>query len=410
MMPTSRNELLSLLSEACEIEHSLACAYLYAAFSLKKETEDRPRWRDQQITQYWAGQIYFVASQEMLHLAQAWNLLAAIGGTPYFMHPVFPQPKSYWPLPAALTLQSFCLETVERFLQWEAPVESTLRPGFIHWEHSPTEQDLAFRSVGELYELIAHGIEAMPEADLFIGNPDLQIGPDLADFPDLVAVYDKRSALEAIRRVQFQGEGIHDDREDSHFGIFHEMRIELNRMLGANPHFQPAYPTLQNPTTRERAGANLITHPAARQAMTLFNNIYVLTIRILGWVFGPGSPGQPQTRGFARASIGAMPVILKPLGEALARMPSGDGTHTAGASFAMQRHVPLPHDADDALRLVSERIDELIVAARELQQREDIDQDFSWLAGRLEWMLGVVHGEYSSTQKGGHDSKGDQGK
>ena len=33
----SRSELLKLLSEACELEHGLACSYLYAAFSLKQD-------------------------------------------------------------------------------------------------------------------------------------------------------------------------------------------------------------------------------------------------------------------------------------------------------------------------------------------------------------------------------------
>lgn len=396
MMLTSRSELMSLLSEACEIEHSLACAYLFAAFSIRKGVKDVPDWREQQITSYWAGQIYFVASQEMLHLAQAWNLLSAIGGTPYFMRPAFPQSKNYWPLPAALTLQRFCSETVERFLQWEAPVDTNTRNVFTRWQHAPTEPDLAFRTVGELYELIARSIDAFPEAELFIGNPDLQIGPDLVDFPDLITVFDKHSALEAIRRVQHQGEGSRDDRSDSHFGIFYEMRLELDRILNANPHFQPAYPALRDPSTRQQAGGNLVTHPGARQAMTLFNDIYVLTMRMLGWVFGPGAPQQSQTRAFARAGIAAMPVILKPLGEALAQMPSGDGLHTAGAAFALQRHVPLPNDADDAFRLVIERITELDVVARELGRRDDIDQDFGWVTQRLQWLLGVLHGEHSS--------------
>jgi len=134
-----------------------------------------------------------VASQENLHLAQAWNLLTAIGGTPYFMRPAFPQPKGYWPLPAALTLQRFSLPTVERFLQWEAPIESTLRKDFARWEHETTEPAVLFRSVGLLYNLIAEGIEAMAEGDLFLGDPASQIGPELAGFTDLVRATDRSS-------------------------------------------------------------------------------------------------------------------------------------------------------------------------------------------------------------------------
>lgn len=390
-MSITRNQLFSLLSEACEIEHSLACAYLYAAFSLRQGPECKLRWREQQLIRRWAGQIYFVASQEMLHLAQAWNLLAAIGGTPYFMRPATPQPKAYWPLPAALTLQPFSLATVERFLQWEAPVESKLRPQFTHWQREATDADLnpdlLFRSVGELYDLIAQGIESFPEKDLFLGDAALQIGPDLADFPDLVRVTDRVSAIEAIRRVQHQGEGIKADREDSHFGIFYEMRDELQACLRDDRDFNPAIPALDNPTTRARPGANPVTHPASRGAMALFNDLYVLAMRLLGWVFGPGAPEHAQTRAFARAGIGMMPVILKPLGEALARLPSGDGQHTAGAAFALQRHVPLAIDPNVAQRLVVERVAEISADADALlQSYPSLRGQLGWLPRQLDWL------------------------
>ena len=386
----TRNQIFSLLSEACEIEHSLACAYLYSAFSLKQGPDGKLDWREQQIVRYWAGQIYFVASQEMLHLAQAWNLLTAIGGTPYFMRPAFPQPKGYWPLPAALTLQRFSLTTVERFLQWEAPIESTLRMDFARWEHETTEPDVPFRSVGQLYDLIAEGIEAIAEGDLFLGDPTLQIGPELADFPDLVRVTGKASAIEAVRRVQHQGEGIRTDREDSHFGIFYQMHGELQEMLRADPSFEPAYPAIDNPTTRSRPGANLVTNPGTREVMVMFNDIYVLAMRLLGWVFGPGSPAHAQTAAFAKAGIGVMPVILKPLGEMLARMPSADGQATAGAEFALQRHVPLASDPAVALHLVLERIDELKSVAEQLHQRVDLSEDLNWLPGRLGWLQQLI--------------------
>lgn len=389
-MRASRNELFSLLSEACEIEHSLACAYLYAAFSLKQNPDQLRDWRDQQITRRWAGQIYFVASQEMLHLAQAWNLLAAIGGSPYFMHPSFPQAKSYWPLPAALALQRFCLESVERFLQWEAPARPSARVAFERWEHEPADQERSYRSVGQLYDQIAESIQALPEAELFLGDPNLQIGPDLADFPDLVRVTNQASALEAIRCIQHQGEGSPTDREDSHFGIFHEMREQLRELLAAKPGFDPAHPALANPTTRSRVGASAVSNATTRHAMELFNDTYVLTMRLLGWVFGPSAPHSAVTRSFAKAGIGAMPLILRPLGEALARMPSGDDVHTAGAPFALQRHVSLPSESGIALRLVREQIAELKLQAGELLLRPDLTEDLAWLPRQFSWLEQIL--------------------
>jgi hypothetical protein len=79
-----RSQLLSLLTEACELEHGLACSYLYAAFTLKQDlSEGGLDWRQLQRVRLWAAQLYFIAAQEMLHLAQVWNLQAAIGGAPY---------------------------------------------------------------------------------------------------------------------------------------------------------------------------------------------------------------------------------------------------------------------------------------------------------------------------------------
>jgi hypothetical protein len=36
----SRSDLLKLLCEATELEHGIACSYLYAAFSLKRDISE----------------------------------------------------------------------------------------------------------------------------------------------------------------------------------------------------------------------------------------------------------------------------------------------------------------------------------------------------------------------------------
>ena len=141
-----RSQLLSLLSEACELEHALACSYLFAAFSLKQGPEDGLDWQQQQLTRRWAAQVYFVASQEMLHLAQAWNLLAAIGGTPYDDHERFPHPKSYYPIHARLSLERYDEATLGRFIVWETPRQRAERTA-----------DARFSTIGELYDQIREG-------------------------------------------------------------------------------------------------------------------------------------------------------------------------------------------------------------------------------------------------------------
>jgi hypothetical protein len=59
------------------------------------------------MVRQWASQLYFIASQEMLHLAQAWNLLAALGGTPYYLRPNFPQNTKYCPLHLKLAFEPY---------------------------------------------------------------------------------------------------------------------------------------------------------------------------------------------------------------------------------------------------------------------------------------------------------------
>ena len=73
---SSRSDLMSLLTEACELEHGLACTYLYAAFTLRQsvfeaaESSDNNQLSSEQFQaiRKWAGQLYFIASQEMMHL------------------------------------------------------------------------------------------------------------------------------------------------------------------------------------------------------------------------------------------------------------------------------------------------------------------------------------------------------
>src|SRR5947208_6919173 len=142
-----RFQLLTLLSEACELEHGLACCYLYAGCSLKQDlSEDGLSWEQLQKVRLWASQVFHVAAEEMLHLAQAWNLLTAIGGTPWYGRPNFPQSSSYYPLHLPLETKPFSLEALERFIAFEHPHDPAATP----LPPEPGEDAPAFRSVGEL--------------------------------------------------------------------------------------------------------------------------------------------------------------------------------------------------------------------------------------------------------------------
>lgn len=371
-----RSELLSLLSEACEVEHALACSYLFAAFSLEHGALP---WQQQQRARLWAAQVYFVASQEMLHLAQVWNLLTAVGGTPYYGRPPFPIDRAYFPVDAPITLERYGHDSLERFVRWEQPAQ--VRPeraarAVVRFEGEAG----SYASVGELYARIEE-IFAAPEAPaLFIGAREHQVGADVVDFPELRKVLGADDAIAAVRAIRRQGEGSPADLDDCHFGVFVDLQAAL-----ADVGFQPARDVVANPTTRPGPGT-LVTDPGAVAAMALFDDVYVLMLRMLGWTFGPVDSAQPLAARFARAALLAMVVVLKPLGEGLTRLGSGHvGGGAAGASFRIGRHVPLPREADVVRILVSERWDELCDAARRLvADHPEVARGVPGLVTRLE--------------------------
>jgi Ferritin-like len=387
-----RSLLLSLLSEACELEHALACSYLFAAFSLKNGQTDGLDWRQEQLIKRWAAQVYFIAGQEMLHLAQAWNLLNAVGGTPYFSRPPFPQPRDVFPVGVPLVLARYCPSTLERFKQWERPTSVLAQRGFV--PTSDTGFYGKYRSVGELYDKIAGIIQTLPTEELFVGNAALQVDGKLADFPDLVRVVDRESALLGVARIQAQGEGSPKDREDCHFGLFCDLADELAASPFNEPGLPAAHPTVDNPCVRPTTGGTRIVEPATAAAMRLFDSVYAAMLRLLGWVFGPAEPEHAFTQRAARAGIAAMPIVIKPLGEALASLTAGLGNDsTAGAPSSSIRHLPLPADADVARRLSEERFGELVERATSLlAEYSELNKKLAWLPDRLRAVQRILVG------------------
>lgn len=360
MSSVSRSALLKLLTEACELEHGLACSYLYSAMTLRQEPDGKKFSPAQALqARQWASQVYFVASQEMLHLAQAWNLLTALGGTPYYLRPNFPQNTKYYPLHVRLELEPYGESALNRFIAYEKPVE-LLR----------AEDRSEFNTIGELYNQIEAGIAALPNA--IIGDAAAQIGPDLIDFPDIIRVVDTDSAHRAIHLVTHQGEGNQTDRADCHFGIFIALKKEFLLAKELNPEFSPAYPSIKNPTsdTSPQYGAphaTLIRNPQTKEIATVFDGLYSLMMRMLGYTFTQ-SGDLALRRVFGQTAIVMMVSVIKPLGEALARMPATDKLNgcTAGPPFGLTRHVILPADSNVAHFVVTERLAELTAALTRL--------------------------------------------
>lgn len=367
--PLSRSDLLRLLTEACELEHGLACSYLYAAMTLRQEPAGDLLLPDQVLlVRQWAAQVYFVASQEMLHLAQAWNLLTALGGTPYYLRPNFPQDTKYYPLHMRLALEPYGEVALDRFIGYEKPTQLLKEHSFVEDMVKPRLADNGtnFRTVGELYDTIENGIVQLSNA--IIGDPAAQVGPDLVDFPDIVRVVDVDSAREAIHRITHQGEGNAQDRDDCHFGIFLALRDALKQEKKRNSRFAPAHPTVDNPAVdrSEAYGASRATqinNAYSADVARLFDGLYSLMLRMLSYTFAPGGEFDLR-RTLGQGAILLMATVIKPLGEALTGLPAGTKPGlTAGPPFGLTRHVLLPVSSSTASSVVSGRLNELSAKA-----------------------------------------------
>ena len=359
----TRSGLFSLLTEACELEHGLACSYLYSAFTLKKDLREgglspEQLWRNRK----WAGDIFLVAAQEMLHLSQVWNILAAIGGNPYYLRPNFPQPARYYPLSVPLRLEPFGEDALLRFVRYERPadVDPNICPA-----RELDGKCAAGKSVGELYAEIADHISAIDEDELFVGRNERQVDESLVDFPHIVQVTDRKSALRAIDMITEQGEGSRGDREDSHYATFVNILDEHRKLSAGDPMYDPARKSVVNPATRVSPDVNadevtLILADTTKNVAEIFDDCYELMMKMLSYVFvhtGQSSKTIPQ---FADISISLMTAVVKPLGELLTKMPLTEDTAVlAGPTFRLSRHVSLPPNPCTAKRIAAERLSEI---------------------------------------------------
>src|SRR5438105_9729200 len=117
----SREELVYLLGQACELEHGLLCEYLYAQFSLKRDVGEGVT-RDQLTRiQAWEQTLIDVTKQEMLHLALATNILTAIGAAPHFDRPNFPILCGWYPSDVEIALLPFGERALRHFMYLERP-------------------------------------------------------------------------------------------------------------------------------------------------------------------------------------------------------------------------------------------------------------------------------------------------
>jgi len=411
----TREELLYLLTRASELEHDLACSYLYAGYSIKMRPEEGGLTHDELVTiRHWKSKIAQVAVEEMLHLAQVSNLLTAVGGAPHFSRSNFPLPASTFPFGIAITLEPLSLSLLERFVCYEFPEDGVLTPAqmaeyagvLVHTAAAPEQLetirlqnsiepfDIDFRTVGEFYHKIESAFKNIPADRLFIGEPAVQANPEYLDLPkQLIRVVDTDSACRAIEMIIEQGESPSAHHPDAHFVVFDGIRRQYlalaEKARAEGRVFEPFRPMIVNPSTRgigSVAGTNRITNAVAQELAGLFNSTYGLMLMMLARFFAHADETEEEMRLLARGTLRIMASVLRPLGEALAKTPAGPeypGLH-AGPTFGFTGQIHLLAHKDAAWIFFLERLYDLAMRLTRLADESSLPQEVQEAAAALE--------------------------
>ena len=401
-----REELIYLLCEAAEFEHTVMCSYLYAQWTLKRGLDEDVTPTELAAIERWRRSLAQVALEEMLHLSLVNNLLAAIGAAPHLWRPAFPVRPGHFPAGILMSLTPFGVAALDHFMYIERPEGLLIADGagFGHTTHyrrvarpdmlAPSPQDYA--SQGHLYHGVLEGLarlcEQLGEERVFVGHGQAQVSIEEFGLPGLFKIADLASARAAIEQIVLQGEGAPAHRDDSHFARFKAIRSELGELRAARPGFEPARPVVCNPMlgdagiTRDRVR---VVEPLAGQVIDLGNSVYALMIRALSQVFAP-APLPRDLRVELAASTTVLMSTMARVAEVATRLPidAAKDRSTAAPNFE------LPGSAGAlvqtcAARILGERSSELGVAARRLAHvvpLAEVASDLERLAQRFEEM------------------------
>jgi hypothetical protein len=422
---TDREHLVFVLCEAAELEHSLTCAYLFAAWSLRTDEADGLPQEQLAAVRGWERAITAIAVQEMGHLALVSNLLTALGAAPHLARPNLPQRSRHYPEDIQLSLEPFTAATLRHFIYLERPegMEEHDDPSFA----PPRRVDPAipdaervvprgqqFATVGHLYREIARGFEALVaehgEEALFLGSPRAQATTVDFGLPELSPVTDLPSARAAIDLIVEEGEGARGAWKDAHYGRFLAIEREFAELTERIPEFAPARPVLSNPFVDQPLDGdpvNVLTDPFTVAVADLANASYALMLQVLARSFAHTNETDDELETLAHVSIGGMFRLLAPLGRLLTRLPAGPDHpgFTAGMSFELYRSLHLLPHRRAAWRLLHERFLHLGAHTSELSGRApdpatacvlaEVAAGFTTLAQPLETRL-AEHRPYTS--------------
>jgi hypothetical protein len=381
-----REQLIYLLREAAELEHTILCEYLFAAFTMKQSTDEGLSAAQLEAVDAWRKTILTVARQEMLHLTLVQNLLTAIGAAPHLSRPNLPTAAKHFPAGVQIALVPFGERALRHFLFLERPEGVSLddpaavtameraRPLMADDDIVPAPQE--FATVGHLYRAIDVGFSWLTGtlgADrLFIGPAPAQTSPDVMHWDGLVAVTDLDSAHRAIDVIVEQGEGATGDWREAHFGKFLAIYDEYLALRAADPTFEPARPVLAGHVRPHRYGdaVPLIDDPRTKRVADLFNVVNEIVLLALTRYFAHTDETAEQLKLLEGVGVGLMFVAVKPIGQLLTTLPFGPSApgRTAGPTFELFYigGYLLPHRTA-AWTLIAERLRQAAGLAKRLE-------------------------------------------
>ena len=386
LLVDSREQLVYLITQACELEQGVLCEYLFALYSLKRDPRDG--LGSQQFAQVarWGQTLSKVAIQEMQHLALATNLLTALGAVPHLHRPNFPIRCQWYPPDVQLALVPFGEAALRHFMYLERPDSVDLEDAEAFaaiCECRPLTATPAtlmaapqdYHTVGHLYRSIEHGfarlVERYGEAGVFIGPPRAQASREVFSWPGLVAVTDLASARAAIELIVEQGEGSGGDWREAHFGHFSTVLDEFLAATRADPEFSPARSArpayVQRPPDQPQA--TMISDPLTAQVADLFDAAHQTMLQALCRCFLHSDETNQEVRTLVETAVRLMAGVLRPLGSVLTTLPLGPAHpgELAGPAFYMVHpsQFVLPY-REAAWKVMVQRLGEMADACARL--------------------------------------------
>lgn len=378
-----RDPLIYMLCDAAELEHALMVEYLYAAFSLKRSTDEGLTREQVDAVNRWRTELLLVAKQEMLHLAINCNLLTSLGASPHLSRPNLPQPARHYPAGVRLALMPFDEDALRHFLYLERPegIDMDDAEGLAAMAaavpcvadgdaFAPHLQE--FATVGHLYRSIEAGFkhlaEKLGEDGLLLGPAQAETRGELFGWPELAPIRSIEDVCRAIETIVEMGEGSGGDWREAHFGRFLAILDEYLEMTAAQPGLEvarPVMPVLVRPP-ENGAPADLITDPVTARVADLCNVAYEVLLQLLYRLMSHIDETDEQIETLADVSVCMMFDVIEPLADILTTMPVGPDHpgRTAGPTFELfyQPDYLLPHRRA-AWLLMAEHLDDAAVIA-----------------------------------------------